>query len=84
MEYQVGAAAAPGPIAMNILIVRAFIKLRELLATHKDLAARIENVESNQQRHASVINILVDEIEKLKTDPPKPRRPIGFPSARVR
>jgi|RhiMetdeSRZDD1v2_1073273.scaffolds.fasta_scaffold144762_2 ORF6N domain-containing protein len=71
-------------IAMNILIVRAFIKLREVLASHKDLAARIENLESHQRRHASVINILADEIEQLKTVPAPSKRPIGFPSARVR
>jgi len=71
-------------IAMNILIVRAFIKLREVLASQKDLAARIENLESHQRRHASVINILADEIEQLKTVPAPSKRPIGFPSARVR
>ncbi len=32
-------------VQMNILIIRAFIKLRELLATHKDLARKIEDME---------------------------------------
>ncbi len=66
-------------LQMNILIIRAFVKLREILATHKDLAARMEKLETAQKRHASVINILVEEIEELKQLPPEPpKRRIGF------
>ncbi len=54
-------------VQMNILIIRAFVKLRDLLATHKDLAARIEKFEATQGRHASVINILAEEIELVAT-----------------
>jgi hypothetical protein len=66
-------------VQMNILIIRAFVKLREILATHKDLAARLEKVEATQGRHASVINLLAEEIRQLKQPaklPPKTR--IGF------
>jgi phage regulator Rha-like protein len=66
-------------VQMNILIVRAFIKLREILATNKDFAARLEKVEAAQERHASVITILAEEIDNLKQLPPElPKRPIGF------
>ena len=66
-------------VQMNILIVRAFLKLREILATHKDLAARIEKIEVSQDQHASVINILAEEIDNLKQLPPDPpKRRIGF------
>ena len=66
-------------IQMSILIMRAFVKLRELIASHKDLADRIEKLESNQTQHASVINILAEEIDNLKLSPPEPpRRRIGF------
>ena len=66
-------------VQMNILIIRAFVKLRDLLATHKDLAARIEKIEAAQGRHASVINILAHEIEQLKSLPAAPpTRRIGF------
>ena len=65
-------------VQMNILIIRAFVKLREMVATHKDLAARINRIEATQTRHASVINILAQEIEEL-THPPVPaKRRIGF------
>jgi ORF6N domain len=66
-------------VQMNILIIRAFIKLRDLLATHRDLAARMEKLEAAQKRHASVINILAEEIDKLKKPAPlPPKRRIGF------
>ncbi len=71
-------------VQMNILIIRAFVKLRNVLTTHKELAARIEKIEATQGRHASVINLLAEEIERIKRLPAAPRkRRIGFepPSA---
>jgi len=65
-------------VQMNILIVRAFVKLREMFSTHKAWAARLEKLESNQRRHASVINILAEEIQDLKHPPAPPSRRIGF------
>ena len=68
-------------VQMNILIIRAFVRLREMLATHKELAVRIEKLETSQQRHSSVINILAEEIRNLRrlSDPSsKPNRSIGF------
>jgi hypothetical protein len=38
-------------VQMNILIIRAFVKLREMLATHKDLARKIEDLERQQKEH---------------------------------
>ncbi|MGB7957832.1 MAG: ORF6N domain-containing protein [Minisyncoccia bacterium] len=62
-------------IAMNILIIRVFIKLRELLATHKDLARKMEEIEHRQDEQA----IKIDAIIKLLMEPPEePRRPMGF------
>lgn len=71
-------------VQMNILIIRAFVKLREILVSHKDLAARIDKLESAQKTHTSVINILAEEIEQLKqptpAPPEPPKRRIGFRS----
>lgn len=65
-------------VQMNILIVRAFIRMRDMLATHKALATRIHKLEAAQQRHASVINILAEEIEEMKRLPEPAKRRIGF------
>ncbi len=65
-------------VQMNILIVRAFIKLRDMLLTHKEFAARIDALEANQQNHASVINVLAAEIDELKQFPDPPSRSFGF------
>jgi ORF6N domain-containing protein len=65
-------------IQMNILIVRAFIRIRELLASHEELAARMEKVEAAQREHSSIIGILAEEIDDLKGLPEPAKRPIGF------
>ena len=66
-------------VQMNILIIRAFVKLRELLANHKDLARKMERLEANQRQHTSIITSVIEEIRKLKQAPAlKPKRRIGF------
>ena len=65
-------------VQMNILIIRAFIRLRELLSAHEDLAARMEKLESEQEKHSSVINILAEEIDQLKTRPETAKHSISF------
>jgi hypothetical protein len=69
-------------VEMSILIVRAFVPMRELLASHKALASRVEKLEAGHRGHASVINILAEEIGDLKIPKPlPPKRRIGFPSS---
>lgn len=66
-------------VEMSIRIVRAFIQLREFVATQRDLAARVDRIEREQDNHTSVINILAEEIDALKAPPPEPpKRSIGF------
>ena len=66
-------------VQMSIVIVRAFVKLREMLASHKDLATRMEKLEATQKRHTSVITLLAEEIDKMKRLPPEPPKGrIGF------
>ena len=73
-------------IQMNIAIMRAFVRFRELMATHKDIAARVEKLERGQERAASVIEVLVEDIDRLgrklekirSGEPPYARRRIGF------
>ena len=74
---------SPRAVQMSISIVRAFIKLRELLATHKDLTRKMERLELTQKQHTFLITSVVEEIKKLKQSPPPampPKRRIGFTS----
>ena len=63
-------------IQMNILIIRAFIQLRHMLAEHKEFAKRLQKVESMQKFHNEVLNGLVRDV-KLSKNPPKTNA-IGF------
>jgi hypothetical protein len=70
-------------VQMSIVIVRAFVHIRELLASHRNLATRVEKLEGEQKTHASIISILADEIVKLKKPAKLPavsKRQFGFRS----
>jgi phage regulator Rha-like protein len=67
-------------VQMNILIVRAFVKLREMLASSKELAHRLEAVERTLKRQGHAIAVVYDEVKKLQAPQPTPKRRIGFRS----
>jgi hypothetical protein len=56
---------SPRAIEMSILVVKAFVRMRELIASNKDLANRVEKLEHAQNRTASVIEVLVEDIDRL-------------------
>ena len=66
-------------IQVNILIMRAFTKLRGILLTHKELAAKIEALEKKYTEHDETIKDIFDATKKL-IEPPtlKEKRIIGF------
>lgn len=65
-------------VQMNVLIVRAFVRLREMLATHKDLARKIEDVERQQKEHGQQLAAVYSVVRQLIVPPRKRKRPIGF------
>jgi phage regulator Rha-like protein len=65
-------------VLMNILIVRAFVRLREVLATHKDLARKMEELERTQKGHGAKIDAVYEVVKRLIAAPSKPHRSIGF------
>ena len=52
-------------VQMCITIMRTFVRMRELMTAHKDIAARVEKLERGQERTASVIEVLVEDIDRL-------------------
>jgi ORF6N domain len=66
---------SPRAVQVNVEIMRAFVKLRELLATHKDLAQKLEALE---RKYDVQFKVVFDAIRQLMAPPaPKPKR-IGF------
>jgi hypothetical protein len=68
-------------IKVNIMIMRAFVKLKELLLTHKELAVKIEELEKKYADHDEKIQDIFEAIKQLLQPPPVPEKPpIGFHS----
>jgi hypothetical protein len=62
-------------IQVNIEIMRAFIRLRELIATNRDLARRLDHLE---KKYDAQFKVVFDTIRALMVPPEKARRSIGF------
>lgn len=69
-------------VQMNIVIMRAFVRLREVLATHKDLAEKIDQLEATQQQHAVALVGVIREIKHLRAQPRKRKAGSGFTPTR--
>lgn len=67
---------SPRAIEVNIEIMRAFVRLRELLSTHKDLARKLNQLEN---KYDDKFRAVFEAIRQLMQPPPgKPKRKIGF------
>ena len=62
-------------VQVNIEIMRAFVRLRELIATHKDLARKLEALE---KRYDAQFRVVFDAIRELMAPPEPKKRKIGF------
>jgi hypothetical protein len=62
----------------SIFVVRAFVRLREMLTTHKQLARRLQELERRLGHHDEQIQTIFEAIHQLMTPPEKPVRKIGF------
>ncbi len=62
-------------VQVNIEIVRAFVRLRDIMATHKDLARKLEALE---KKYDAQFKVVFDAIRELMDPPPAPKRRIGF------
>ena len=65
-------------IDVSVYVIRAFVKLRELLVTHKALARKLAELENKVESHDEHIRSLFEAIRQLMSPPPAKRRRIGF------
>jgi hypothetical protein len=66
---------SPRAIAVNIEIMRAFVRLRAILASNKELAQRLDQFEARTDAQFAVV---FEAIRQLTTAPQPRKRPIGF------
>jgi hypothetical protein len=64
-------------VMVNIEIMRAFVRLRQILGAHADLARKLAALE---RKYDSQFKAVFDAIRELMTPPPAKKRPIGFRS----
>jgi hypothetical protein len=65
-------------VQVNIAIMRTFVKLRELLSTHKELAQKLKQLERKIEKHDEEIKVIFDAIRQLMSQPERNKRKIGF------
>jgi hypothetical protein len=65
-------------IEVNILIMRAFVKLREIISTHKKVEEKLKELESKLREHDDQIVQIIQVINQLITPPQPQKRKIGF------
>ncbi|MFA6601370.1 MAG: ORF6N domain-containing protein [Candidatus Paceibacterota bacterium] len=65
-------------VQMNIFIMRAFVKLRELLATHADLARKMEELEKEQKKQGDHLLAVSSVLKRLMDEGAKQKDAIGF------
>jgi hypothetical protein len=69
-------------VEVNIVIMRTFVKLRQLLATHEDLAHRLDQLEWRQAEQEGRVQYVFETIQQLIEAPPEDEtKRFGFPTA---
>ena len=72
----------PGAVEVSVYVVRAFVKLRDLLTGNKELARHLKVLERRLERklaaHDEAIAEILEAIRELMNPPEPPKRPIGF------
>ncbi len=70
-----GVLHSPRAVQVNIEIMRAFVRLRQMLATNADLARKLAALE---RKYDAQFKVVFDAIRELMSPPDKPKRRIGF------
>ncbi len=65
-------------IQVNIAIMRAFVKLRGIISTHKELAHKLNELERKTEKYDTQIQAIFEAIRQLMIPPENPKQQIGF------
>jgi len=65
-------------IEMNIAIMRAFVQLRNMIASNEELARKLKELEDRLEKHDEDIGLIFEAIRELMTPPDTPPKKIGF------
>ncbi len=65
-------------VETSVFVVRAFVRMREMLAHHKEVVSKIEQIERKVARHDKEIQTLFDAIKQLIIPPELKKKRIGF------
>ena len=65
-------------IKVNVEIMRAFVRLRQVLSSHRELARKLEELERHLRNHDEQIQTIFDAIRQLMAKPEAERKKIGF------
>ena len=69
---------SPLAIQMSVFVVRAFIRLREMVSTHRELSRRLAELEKRLGSHDEQIQLILKAIRRLMAPPEKPSKKIGL------
>jgi phage regulator Rha-like protein len=70
---------SPRAVAVSVALVKAFVRLREVLATNQAVAKRLAEVEKTLVTHDAALRDIYQRIKPLLLPPPdQPRKKIGF------
>jgi len=69
-------------IQASIQVVRAFVRLRQMLASHNELAAKIEAIERRVGKHDAELQEVFSTLRELLEPPAPPKRSVGFVAAK--
>ena len=69
---------SPRAVEVSVFVVRAFVKLRQLVLAHKDLAGKLDQLERKVGSHDEAIKQLVAAIRHLMASPDPPKKEMGF------
>ena len=71
---------SPRAVSVNVEIMRAFVRLRQMLLSHADLARKLDALE---KKYDSQFKVVFDALRQLMQPPVKPKRSIGFHAKQI-